>query len=85
MGGPGLTPGRRDHLQSLMDHNFAALLHREIHNTSMERSKTPNVHSENSKDQQDLTLSNRPHLHRAYALGVFTNIFTTVISPCTSK
>ena len=38
-GGPGPTPGWWDHLQSLTDHNFAALWPTDTHSTSMDRSK----------------------------------------------
>ena len=38
---PGLTPEGIDHLQSLTDHNFAALGLTETQNTSLGRSKPP--------------------------------------------
>ena len=38
--GPGSSPGQSDHLQSLTDHNFAALWPRETNITSIEISKS---------------------------------------------
>ena len=56
-----------DHLQSLIDYNFAALWPTKTYNTSMERFKPP--HSMNSMDKQyfqiGFALSTWPYLHRA--------------------